>query len=403
MAERLAPFVAFGGVGVAVVIAAAGLLTTAGPMPAVLLWAGLMVVGQSIKVPAPGRSSLHVGIGAAAAVPLLLPEPAAVAATYTLGLLGSWVVGMLRGEDRNAAGDSLLAEMLALAAYGSVFFAIHGAYGGMGIDAHLAEILGVTAGAVAWFAGGAAAQTLIGIGEQGRALRYQWLQSMADWPVVLSLFASGSLFAFAYPVIGMWAIPTAIMPYGFSHVAFVRYSGTRITYGQTIRALARIPEVAGLAGEGHSTRSADLAVAIGQDIGLTPAQVTELEYAALMHDIGRITLNEPAILKAGYTDQDIARWGSQIIAEAPYLQRVAEFVRQQHAPYRRPGEQWDESLPLPSKIIKVASAYDQAVVETGLPAIEAVEVLHRGAAYDFDPKVVRSLRRVIAHRGEIAY
>ena len=54
-----------------------------------------------------------------------------------------------------------------------------------------------------------------------------------------------------------------------------------------------------------------------------------------------------------------------------------------------------------SKIIKVVSAYDQAVHELKLLPIDAVEQLHRGSAYEFDPEVTSSLRRVLEFRGEI--
>ncbi|MCB1245709.1 MAG: HD domain-containing protein, partial [Acidimicrobiia bacterium] len=184
--------------------------------------------------------------------------------------------------------------------------------------------------------------------------------------------------------------------------AFARYHSTKVTYGQTIRALAQIPEVAGLAPSGHSTRTGDLAVAIAQEIGLHPNEVVELEYAALMHDVGRITLNEPAIVKAGFTEEDIARWGSQIIAEAPYLQHVSTLVAQQHRPYRSPGTETDPDVPVASKIIKVASAYDEARNERGYSPIEALERIHQGSAYEFDPRIARSLRRVLIYRGEIS-
>ncbi len=391
------------GAGALMVMAVAAMVITPASLALVLLWAALVAGGQLVRVPITGRRSLYVGLAAAAAVPLLVREPAAVAAVYTLGLLGSGAVLRARGRSDRAVGAFLVSETAALVIYGATFFALLEVYENAGIMGEFAELVAAAAGALAWFVVSALLQALLTATEGSTAYRFTWLEALSDWPAVLSLFATGWLLAFSYPVLGPWAVPTAVIPYAFSHMAFVRYTGTRVTYGQTIRALARIPEVAGLAAEGHSTRSADLAVAIGQDIGLSPASVTELEYAALMHDIGRITLNEPAILKAGYTDQDIARWGSQIIAEAPYLHRVAAYVRQQHAPYRRPGEHIDESLPLPSKIIKVASAYDQAVTETGLPPIEAIEVLHRGAAYDFDPRVVQSLRRVIQRSGAIAY
>ena len=99
---------------------------------------------------------------------------------------------------------------------------------------------------------------------------------------------------------------------------------------------------------------------------------------------------------------DIARWGAQIIAESPYLTHVAELVRAQHQPYRRAGQERDLSVPAASKIIKVASAYDQAEHEMGLRPIDAIEQIHRGSAYDYDPEVAASLRRVLTHRGVLA-
>jgi HD-GYP domain-containing protein (c-di-GMP phosphodiesterase class II) len=228
--------------------------------------------------------------------------------------------------------------------------------------------------------------------------RYLWLLAVKDWPVVLSLLTTGALFGFAWSELGFWAIVIAGIPYGFAHLAFYRSQESRRTYGQTIRALSRIPEVAGLSPKGHSDRTSGMAVEVGQDLGMTPDEVTDLQYTALMHDIGRITLNEPSILKMGFTDEDIARWGAEIVAEAPYLSHVAALVRQQHQPYRRPGEERDLELPMASKIIKATSAYDHATMELGFSPLEALEVLHRGAAYDFDPDVVQAVRRVLERR-----
>ncbi len=390
-----------------VVVAALGAVGTALALNSMERWwvmlllVGAMAGGHLLRVPAPNGEDLYFGVAVAAAAPLLLEEVAAVGAVYSFGLLASWLVLDLRGVDRTKLRAFLLAEAGALAAFTTAFFGMDAVFRYGDVAGQWADLAAVVTGALAWFLVGALLHALVVFEERRHGLRYMWLLAIADWPVVLSLFATGALFAFSWPVIRWWAFPVALMPYGFSHVAFVRSAGTRVTYGQTIWALARIPEVAGLAPAGHSSRTAEMAVAVGQDLGLAPPDVVELEYAALMHDIGRITLNEPAILKAGYTDEDIARWGSQIVAEAPYLYRVADYVSSQHRPYRHPGEERDESLALAAKIIKVASAYDQAVSEAGLAPLEALEILHRGAAYDFDPRVVRSLRRVAVSRGAI--
>ena len=119
-----------------------------------------------------------------------------------------------------------------------------------------------------------------------------------------------------FNAIGWWALPVALLPYSFAHGAFRRFQETRSTYRQTIRALAQIPEVAGLNLTGHSDRTAELAVAMAKELGLSPEEVEDVEFAALMHDIGHITLNDPIVMEQGWTKEDLARWGAEIIAGA---------------------------------------------------------------------------------------
>jgi HD-GYP domain-containing protein (c-di-GMP phosphodiesterase class II) len=82
---------------------------------------------------------------------------------------------------------------------------------------------------------------------------------------------------------------------------------------------------------------------------------------------------------------------------------VSTLVEGQHRPYRSPGIEIDPDVPMASKIIKVASAYDQGQIELGLSPVEALERIHQGSAYEFDPQVAASLRRVLVFRGAIPY
>jgi hypothetical protein len=373
----------------------------AAPLLSIVLGASILAIAQVIRVPSPSRQTLDVGLAVAAAVPLMTGDLYATGAIYALGLLGSWVV--LIGK-RHLAATSFLPGALALAAYALAYFGIMGRLEAAGsLSPHSIELASLSGGGLAWFLAMALMRTALRHRKERLAFRYLWLQALEDWSVVVGLVAAGGLFALAWPHLRWWAVPMAMMAYGFSHLAFVRYEGTKVTYAQTIRALARIPEAAGLAPAGHAVRSTEIAMAMGRELGLAPRTAADLEFAALMHDIGRITLNEPAILKAGYTDEDIARWGAEIVNEAPYLRNVAEIIRLQHQPFRRPGEIVDVDLPLASKVIRVASAYDQATVEMGLSPLEAIETLHRGAAYDFDPDVVKAMRRALVRAFVIAH
>jgi len=368
----------------------------------VLLWAAVIGGFHAISVPTPSGKRINLAIGPAVAALVLLPDVLAVMTALTIGLVGGWIVLRWRSMTDRDADSDYVAEAISMIAFGLIGSTSLSSLAESSMPLAWQQLIAITSGAVIWFVVRALVSAWVGTEREDLASRYLWLLALEDWTVALSIFTGGALFGMTWNEMGLWALPVAILPYAFSHLAFVRYNSTRITYGQMIRALAQIPEVADLAPRGHSARTADLAVAIAREIGLHPNEVTELEYAALMHDVGRITLTEPAILKAGYTDEDIARWGAQIIAEAPYLQEVSEYVRVQHSPYRRPGEAKDPDIPMISKIIKISSSYDQAVHELQLSPLEGLERVHRGSAYDFDPDVAASLRRVLIQRGVIA-
>ncbi len=368
------------------------------------VWVVAMTAAMIITVPAPSGTRLSLGIGAVVAGSVLIDDTMALVSAVAIALTLSWLIQRSLDVRHNRTDGELLADAVAIAVF---VFVYTGAFDNLmqwfTLEYSWIVVAAVTAAGLAWFIVRALVAAFVGLERTELAGRYLWLLALEDWAVVLSMFAAGTLFGLTWPVMGLWSIAVSLLPYTFGHLAFERYHSTRVTYGQTIRALAQIPEVAGLAPLGHATRTADLAVAVAQELGLHPNDVIELEYAALMHDVGRITLNEPAILKAGYTDEDIARWGAQIIAEAPYLERVSQLVEQQHRPYRSPGIEFDPDIPVPSKIIKIASAYDQGQIELGLSPVESLEKIHQGSAYEFDPAIAASLRRVLVFRGEIPY
>jgi hypothetical protein len=377
------------------------------PRP-VLIGSILMATALMLNVPALSGQRVYLGIGAAAAVPAAVASTEVAAAVYAISLSVAWVGYLVfRPIDTRTLNSEYLAEVVAIAGFGGTYHMTSILLGVPGLDfsglagAGYLAILCAALGGIVYHVLRAVTRSLVGLERADISVRYLWLAGLEDWSAITVLILAGTVVGIAYDVLGWAAILVAAVPYSFTHTALARYQGTKITYGQTIQALSQIPEVAGLAPRGHAVRTGHLASDIGREMGLRPDEVQDLEYAGYMHDIGRITLNEPAILRAGFTDVDIARWGSQIIAEAPHLGEVARIVGDQCRPYRSPGEERDPEVSATSKIIKVVSAYDQAVHELKLPPIDALEQLHRGSAYEFDPEVTSSLRRVLEFRGEI--
>lgn len=370
----------------------------------ILVAAGALLIGSLFGV-ATSNSGNHftMGLAVAAAIPFVFSgldmiEPAGSIAAYGIGLAGVWAVRRSRGESHRELLPVMIRRLGGYVVYATVYSAMR-----VGLFAELdggwEDLFPFAVAVVAWLTVEVVVRALVVLGPRELSRSYLARALLHDLNVFMGLALTGALFGELFGPIGWWALPIALLPYSFAHSAFKRFQETKTTYRQTIRALARIPEVSGLGIDGHADRTTDMATSIAKEMGLGPGQVEEVEYAGLMHDIGRVSLSEPQILKMGYTDDDIARWSAEIIAESPYLERVARDVRDQYESYRKPGEQDDPEVSLVSRIIRVAAAYDWKLHKSGVSPLAALEELHAGAAYEFDPEVVASLRRLLATRG----
>ena len=217
-----------------------------------------------------------------------------------------------------------------------------------------------------------------------------------------ALGATGVLTALATPSMNLYALPVFCVPLLLTQFAFRRYAAIRTTYRETIRSLSRVTEVGGYVEAGHAHRVSVLAVEVGRELGLTESEIVELEYAALLHDIGQLSLTDPipggsTLVVAPVERRRVAELGADVIATTGVLDRVADIVARQADPYRRHRQAADETLPIESRIIKAVSAYDDLVgqsdnVET---AADALERLRLGMAYEYDPQVVATLTHVV--------
>ncbi|MGP9018688.1 HD-GYP domain-containing protein [Streptomyces sp. BR1] len=209
--------------------------------------------------------------------------------------------------------------------------------------------------------------------------------------------ATGAVIALAVAVAGLWALPVFCVPLLLTQLAFRRYAAVRTTYRQTITSLARATEIAGYTQPGHARRVARLSRAVGRELGLSEAELGVLEYAALMHDIGQLSLVDP--VPAGATaplppaeQRRIALLGGAVVRQTGVPAEVAVIVERQADPYRE--------QPLPARIVRAVNAYDDLAGAPGGPggSLSALEQLRLGTGRDYQPEVVESLARVLAHQ-----
>jgi len=132
------------------------------------------------------------------------------------------------------------------------------------------------------------------------------------------------------------------------------------------------------------------------------AEIDEIEYAALLHDIGRVSIPDPQDAQDA-SKLELALTGAGIVRETGHFPRVAEMIEHQYEPYRRRGEDANPELSMGAKIIKVCSAFDDMTrpgATLGLSTWDVLERLHLGMAYEYDPGVIQALTRVLEKRGE---
>jgi HD-GYP domain-containing protein (c-di-GMP phosphodiesterase class II) len=222
-------------------------------------------------------------------------------------------------------------------------------------------------------------------------------------PLGVAVGASALLIAFAAEVMGLFAVAVFAAPLLVTQVALRRFAGIRATYLQTVRALARVTEIGGYVEAGHSARVSKLAVDIGRELGMPEADLLELEYAALMHDIGQLSLRDPipggaTVLVSREEQRRIAEYGAEVIQQAKVLDSVADIVRRQSDPARTPNRA--DEPPLSSRIIRAANAFDDLVGSSVEPsrAAAAVERLRLDTAGEYDPAVVEALATLVARR-----
>jgi HD domain len=379
-------------------------------------FAVFIALGEVVRISLPGAGEAAPIAAAAALSYALLGEFGGTPTTHTVAdvVTVTALAGLVGAVPHVVAGralglDVLARRVLAVALAALLFRPLYD--GGAGVWARLEHhdngkaLLAVVMVAIAIAAGvfEACVAALVRA-DRDRAPYVSVLRSELRALVGLgsAIGATGVLIALAAQVMQLWAIPVFVVPLLLTQFSVRRYAGIKQTYAQTIRSLSRVTEVGGYTETGHSRRVCDLALAVGRELGMSDSELVDLEYAALMHDLGQLSLTDPipggATVMAGAAEQRyIAEMGAEVIRQTGVLERVAGIVERQADPYRRPHETVDGTLPLASRIIKAANAYDDLVGDSreSMRRLEALERLRLSMAYDYDPRVVSSLARVV--------
>jgi HD domain-containing protein len=398
----------------AMLLAFAAVVVTASPRGLVhpeiaFAFAGFIALGELARITLPGgRDAAPIATAGALAYALLITFDQADVEHGALQVVAVVAFSMLVGvfphvvAGRAPSIDSMARRLLAIGFAAAVFR-------GTGLDAfardqegYLQAIIMVAIVAATGAVDAALAAAVRAGTDRAPFLAVLRNEGRAQVGIGSAIGATGALIALAASIMGNLALPVFVIPLLLTQFSFRRYAAIRATSLQTIRALSRVTELGGYTESGHSRRVSELAVAVGRELGMSDADLLDLEYAALMHDIGQLSLTEPipggATVVAAPADQRrIAGLGADVIRQTGVLDAVATIVERQAEPYRRAHQANDLAVPLASRIIKAVNAYDDLVGESSETnrRLDALERLRLGMAYEYDPRVVDSMAKAI--------
>jgi putative two-component system response regulator len=161
--------------------------------------------------------------------------------------------------------------------------------------------------------------------------------------------------------------------------------------------------------EGHSKRVAEYSTKIAEALKLSPNDIEIINYAAQLHDLGKIGVSDAILLKTNkLTKED---WeeikmhsviGSDIVSRLKVFHDEEALIRHHHEWYDGSGYPdglKKETIPLGARIIMIADAYD-AMTSTrpyriALSPIETRQIIQENAGNQFDPHLVETFLKIV--------
>jgi HD-GYP domain-containing protein (c-di-GMP phosphodiesterase class II) len=160
----------------------------------------------------------------------------------------------------------------------------------------------------------------------------------------------------------------------------------------------------------HSRSVVELARGVAQELGMDKYELQELEFAALLHDVGKIAIPKELLHKpAALTESEFEVMKTHTIEGQFMLDRIGGLLGRVGEVVRSCHERWDgkgypdglkgEDIPLPARVVFVCDAYNAMTTNrpyrAALPQEQAISELVTNAGTQFDPDVVDAMLRVL--------
>lgn len=226
----------------------------------------------------------------------------------------------------------------------------------------------------------------------------------------------GAMMVICYPYLDLLSLVLLSVPVLLTRDVLKRSLDLRASRIEAIKALSSSVDARDKYTYDHSNRVARLAGMLSREMGFAEWMVEVIEGGALLHDIGKLSIDAEILTKPGSLDE--WEWelikqhpikSAQVVSQVELLKHSAEIVRHHHE--RPDGKGYPEGLkghqiPIGARILNVADAFDAIISDRpyrkGKPPEVALDELRKGAGTEFDPVVVEYLTR-LARNGQLEY
>lgn len=231
----------------------------------------------------------------------------------------------------------------------------------------------------------------------------------------LALAPLGIIMAIAYINYGMLGVLLFFGPLLLARYSFKLYVDMKNMYLDTVKALCQAVEAKDPYTQGHSERVSELAYNLGKRLKLPHKTLENLKFAGMLHDIGKIGIDEHILNKPGRltTDEyDKIKLhpviGSKIIQGIDFLKESADIVMGHHEHYDGtgyPDGKKEDEIPFEACILCVVDVYDALTSDRpyrrAMTEEEAIEIIKRESGTLFNPIVANEFIKMLGYKGEV--
>ena len=281
---------------------------------------------------------------------------------------------------------------------------VYKAFGSLGaMDSPLFLVPLAAAGVVYYLFNTWAVSLVISLSDaDGRNPLHVWRQNyMWNFFHILAFLPVAAIIALLYANSGVWTIALFIIPLFLARYSFQLYLDMREAHINTVAALTSAIDASDPFTHGHSFRVSRYALRIARAMGMSSRDLEMLEYAGLLHDIGKIAVQNDILLKVGpLTDEE---WrslkshpniGADIVEQLKFLREASNVIRSHHE--RPDGNGYPrglkgEEVPIAARILNVVDAFDAMTSDRpyrkALPIERVIKELETYKGKQFDEQV----------------